>query len=991
MRHGNVFLLTIFAVCFSLSESKAQQINPGNLEYGKKTNDGRYTFLKFKPTAPKSDTSTATIKRLLGLGNRHSLQFDKQSKISSTQENGQIKHSRYNQYFSGVKVEFGSLTIHSRAGTLEMLTGEYYNIPENFSVSPLLSESAALTQALTFIGASKYSWQDANFPDRSLNARPRGELVICKNFTEEQENNSTTPAMRLAFKFAIYAVQPLRYDHIYIDASTGKVLLVDPIIKHADGNAVTRYSGSRTISTSITTDGRYTLKDTVGNYNVATWNLNKGSNYLGASEFTDNDNSWTDAELNNSNFDHVALDAHWGAMKTSDYFKLKHNRNSFDNNGARINSYVHYSVGYVNAFWNGTSMTYGDGDGIYYFPLTTLDICGHEIAHAVCEYSANLIYSYESGALNESLSDIWGACVEYFSDPQKNTWLLADECSVTGTPFRSMSNPNSQGQPDTYKGNYWYTGSADNGGVHYNSGVMNYWFYLLSVGQSGVNDFGIPFNVSGIGIDKAAAIVYRAETMYLFPSSTYPDARITTLQAAQDLYGVNSNEYIQAKKAWDAVGVKEFLPAPSALAGTINGNVSIRLNWTFNFSNPITAFAIERSINDTSNFQHIAFVDSGLRIFDDSNFVNNAFNNYRIRSVRADSVFSNYTSVARIPVGNAPLIMNEGTFTTCGITFLDPGGTGNYPNTASATTVLKPSSPDTKIRARFSYFKTEEYLDYLYVYNGAGTNAFLGYYTGRNTPSTLQSTAPGGELTFYFYSNNSIPDSGWSAYISCYKPITAASGLTATYVSQLGTALQWNDLLNDETKFVIERSINDSLHFQAWRELPPNTTAYTDSTLAPYSVAYYRIVACWDKIESNYSNTVVSITGPVILMQNNIITTCEGLFMDAGGLGNNNAQGTQTLTLNPGEAGRKIKVSFTEFNMPNCCEYLRVYNGSSTNAPLIGSFNGTTLPPVLESTALEGQLTFQYSGYSIILSWVEGNSKLLFTSSGAIKLNGGIC
>lgn len=964
MRHGIIFLLPLFTLCFFLLEVNAQQIIPGNLEYGKRTNDGRYNFLKFKPTAPKSDTSTATIKRLLGLGNRHSLQIDKQSKISSPPENGQIKHSRYKQYFSGLRVEFGNLTIHSRAGVLDMLTGDYFNIPENFSVNPLLSESTALTRALAFIGASKYSWQDANFPDRSLNARPRGELVICKDFTEEQENNSTTPAMRLAFKFAIYAVQPLRYDHIYIDASTGKVLLVNPIIKHADGSAVTRYSGSRTISTSITTDGRYTLKDTVGNYNVATWNLNKGSNYLVASEFTDNDNNWTDAEFNNSNFDHVALDAHWGAMKTNDYFKLKHNRNSFDNNGARINSYVHYSVGYVNAFWNGSSMTYGDGDGIYYFPLTTLDICGHEIAHAVCEYSANLIYSYESGALNESLSDIWGACVEYFSDPQKNTWALGDECSVTGSPFRSMNNPNSQGQPDTYKGNYWYTGSADNGGVHYNSGVMNFWFYLLSVGQSGVNDFGIPFNVSGIGIDKAAAIVYRAETMYLFPSSTYIDARITTLQAAQDLYGVNSNEYIQAKKAWDAVGVKEFLPAPSALAGTINGNVSIRLNWTFNSSIPITAFAIERSINDTSNFQHIAFVDSGLRIFDDSNFVNNTFNNYRIRSVRADSVFSNYTTVARIPVGNAPLFMNEGTFTTCGITFLDPGGTGNYPNSASVSTVLKPFSTDTKIRARFSYFKTEEYLDYLYVYNGAGTNAFLGYYTGRNTPSTLQSTAPGGELTFYFYSNNSIPDSGWSAYISCYKPITATSGLTATYVSQLGTALQWNDLLSDETKFVIERSINDSLHFQTWRELPPNTTAYTDSTLAPYSVAYYRIVACWDKIESNYSNTVVSINGPVILMQNNTITTCEGLFMDAGGLGNNNAQGTQTLTLNPGEVGRKIKVSFTEFNMPNCCEYLRVYNGSSTNAPLIGSFNGTTLPPVLESTALEGQLTFQYSGYS---------------------------
>ena len=103
MRHGKIFLLTFFGVYFSLIGANAQQINPSNLQFGKRTNDGRYTFLKFKQTAPKSDTSTATIKRLLALGNRHSLQIDKQSKISSTHENGQIKHSRYNQYFSVTK------------------------------------------------------------------------------------------------------------------------------------------------------------------------------------------------------------------------------------------------------------------------------------------------------------------------------------------------------------------------------------------------------------------------------------------------------------------------------------------------------------------------------------------------------------------------------------------------------------------------------------------------------------------------------------------------------------------------------------------------------------------------------------------------------------------------------------------------------------------------------------------------------------------------
>jgi len=173
--------------------------------------------------------------------------------------------------------------------------------------------------------------------------------------------------------------------------------------------------------------------------------MNRGSNYSTATEFSDNDNNWTSTEYNNSNFDNAALDAHWGTMMTLDYWRTVHNRNSFDNYGAKIKSYVHYRYNYVNAFWNGTAMTYGDGNGTTYFPLTSVDICSHEIAHAVCDYTADLIYSNESGAMNEGFSDIWGACVKRFAAPEKNTWLNGDEISNTGTPFRSMSNPKSKG------------------------------------------------------------------------------------------------------------------------------------------------------------------------------------------------------------------------------------------------------------------------------------------------------------------------------------------------------------------------------------------------------------------------------------------------------------------------------------------------------------------------------------------------------------------
>lgn len=118
-----------------------------------------------------------------------------------------------------------------------------------------------------------------------------------------------------------------------------------------------------------------------------------------------------------------------------------------------------------------------------------------------------------------------------------------------------MSNPNEDGQPDTYLGTSWYSGTMDNGGVHYNSGVANYWFYLLSVGGSGTNDNGDVFNVDSLGIDVAAQIAYRALSVYLTSTSQYFDARLATIQAASDLYGDCSNEMVQTANAWYAVGV----------------------------------------------------------------------------------------------------------------------------------------------------------------------------------------------------------------------------------------------------------------------------------------------------------------------------------------------------------------------------------------------------------------------------------------------------
>ncbi|MBK8474350.1 MAG: peptidase M4 family protein [Sphingobacteriales bacterium] len=170
-----------------------------------------------------------------------------------------------------------------------------------------------------------------------------------------------------------------------------------------------------------------------------------------------------------------------------------------------------------------------------------------------------MVYSKESGAINEGLSDIWGAMVEFFAAPEKQTYLMGEDFCISEDALRSMSNPKLFDQPDTYGGTNWFdvngTNSYDHWGVHTNSGVMNHWFFLLAEGGNDTNDNGDAYNVAGLGKLKAANIVYRAETVYFTATTNYLQARAGTIAAAQDLYGANSTESLQVALAWYAVGV----------------------------------------------------------------------------------------------------------------------------------------------------------------------------------------------------------------------------------------------------------------------------------------------------------------------------------------------------------------------------------------------------------------------------------------------------
>ncbi len=453
-------------------------------------------------------------------------------------------HQKMQEYFNGVKVEFATVTLSSKNGAVQTLNSSYSPIAEDFNVTPSISNSQALNTAIAHVGASKYMWQNAAEAALADNyKKPTGELVILPALENISETN------RLAYKFDIYATAPLYRADVYIDAKTGQFIMENKKIHDANvpATGTSLYNGNVSF-TADNASGPYRLRQTADGGGIQTFDLNNSTNYNNAVDVTSNSTNFTSNP--------TGVQAHFGAEKTYKYYSQKYGRNSYNNTGGVIKSYVSYSSNYVNAFWDGSRMTYGDGDGTNYGPLVSLDICGHEITHGVTEYSANLVYSYQSGALNESFSDIFGESIEKFASGT-NDWLMGDDIGAGGSggALRSMSNPNAFGDPDTYQGTYWYSGSGDSGGVHTNSGVQNFWFYVLSVGKSGTNDKGDSYNVTGIGMDKAGAIAYRNLTVYLNSNSQYSDARNGAIQAAIDLYGAGSAEEIATTNAWYAVGV----------------------------------------------------------------------------------------------------------------------------------------------------------------------------------------------------------------------------------------------------------------------------------------------------------------------------------------------------------------------------------------------------------------------------------------------------
>ena len=727
-------------------------------------------------------------------------------------------HYKYQQTLNDIPIEGAIYMVHVKNRKVKSMNGILFNAL-NLNSIPKLSENQALNKALQYINAAIGGKGDGKVPpsggfrgaatvykweipgeeehlklvtnDPNATYYPDGKLV----FVPKNGNNKSTD-YRLAYKFDIYASEPLYRAYIFVDAVTGEVIFENNRIRTNDvpGTAVTKYSGTKTIITDSTGSG-YRLREAGRGNGIQTWDMNTGTNYGNAVDFTDADNFWNNV---NADQDEVATDAHWGAEMTYDYLWNDHGRNSIDGSGFMLRSYVHYNNNYSNAFWDGQRMTYGDGSGSY-SPFTALDIAGHEIGHGLTDFTADLVYSYESGALNESFSDILGTSVEFYGKPAQANWLVGEDIGVV---LRSMADPKVYGDPDTYLGVNWATGPGDNGGVHTNSGVQNFWYYLLANGGSGTNDNGDSYNITGIGLANAGAIAFRNLTVYLWPNAQYDDARFYAIQSAIDIFGPCTPEVIATTDAWYAVGVGGIFNPTVISDFSANPASSCSFPFTANFTN--------LSSNGGSFYWDFGDGDTNSAV--NPAHIYNSYGTFTVSLVADGGACGIDTTVktAYIVVDSTlPCIVNmplsgEGDLqTSCTGTLYDNGGpAGTYADNTTNYITIAPLGAAT-VTLNIISFDIEpgsggpDPCDYDYVefFDGPNTTypSFGKFCNTTGSPVTITST--GGSITILHFADPLVNGDGFEINWNCTYPSTPpVAGFTSDVTSTCTGVINFMDL-----------------------------------------------------------------------------------------------------------------------------------------------------------------------------------------------------
>lgn len=475
-----------------------------------------------------------------------------QSKDIIADETG--NHVRFSQYIDGIRVYGGEVITHEKNnGKFDRTTGELFagDVPSAIA-------SFEKAETVEFI---KMSFWDMTSAETELVYYPQGKNLVLAYMIDAKNTDYETD-------------QPRR-EMVVINAVTGEIIDRWDNLQTAGttGTGYGFYAGTVSNFPIDLTSGTYSMFDVPSN--GKTFDLgNKTCPPVGCRSngtlFTSTDNIFgTTGAL--SDRASVGVDAHFFSQKTLDYFRT-FGRNGIDNNNNLSLKYkfmvsrTHYGTNYNNAYWDGSAMTYGDGDGTTYRPFDALDVVGHEMTHGITERTSNLQYQNESGAANESFSDIFGVVIEFKTGTLTGSggvlypsdWWIGEDLYYSNNPssptrgIRNMSNTHAEGDPDHYSERY--TGTSDNGGVHTNSGIQNYLFYLLvSGGTNHADTTGT--TVTGIGLDAAAAIAFDADTKYCTATDTYLKVANAWVNAAKNRFTAGSVQAQQTYNAWKAAGI----------------------------------------------------------------------------------------------------------------------------------------------------------------------------------------------------------------------------------------------------------------------------------------------------------------------------------------------------------------------------------------------------------------------------------------------------
>jgi bacillolysin len=468
---------------------------------------------------------------------------------------------RADQYYRGVRVHGADISRQlDGRGMVQSVFGNVYD-GIDISPDPGLAPDEVRARIAELAGAAQDGAAD---PELVVLPRDEGRF-------------------RLAWRMRAVTAQ-VDIVQYFLDAASGDVLLQysDRQSQSAVGRAAGVLGDSKKIS--VTGSGSsFTARDLLRPPVIETEDMKgdpartlgylNGTLLLGASDLASTtDNNWTDVAVD---------DAHVYAGYTYDFYFKRFGRRGLDDNNIRIrglanpvrrtptdlaryfNSFPDF---FVNAFYAGGGvMAYGVGlppgftlsGQAWNYLSGALDVVAHELTHGVTEFTSNLIYRNESGALNEAFSDMMGTSAEFFFQPAGSGPLKADylvgEDVVTPGGLRSMENPGLFGDPDNYSRRF--LGTTDNGGVHINSGIANQAFYLSIEGGTNRTS-GLAVQGVGSGSrEQIEKVFYRAFTQLMPSDSTFAVARAATIQAARDLYGANSAPERAVTQAWTAVGV----------------------------------------------------------------------------------------------------------------------------------------------------------------------------------------------------------------------------------------------------------------------------------------------------------------------------------------------------------------------------------------------------------------------------------------------------